>query len=173
MMQQMPTDLMRIVDRDPDSLQALRRIADQLGCDRVEADSPESLNDVLAVRRRTIAAIMATRAIEINAPATAESRKLAARHEALLREHSGLVRRIAHHLFRRRHYVNVEDLIQAGMVGLLEAIRGHRLDTPGSFEAYASVQIRGAMLDFVRTSDWSLRSVRRDLRSIEEANSAS
>jgi DNA-directed RNA polymerase sigma subunit (sigma70/sigma32) len=172
-MQQMPNDLMRIVDRDPDSLQALRRIADQLGCDRIEAGSPESLNDVLAVRRRTIAAIMATRAIEINAPVTAESRKLAARHEALLREHSGLVRRIAYHLFRRRHYVNVEDLIQAGMVGLLEAIRGHRLDTPGSFEAYASVRIRGAMLDFVRTSDWSLRSVRRDLRSIEEANSAS
>lgn len=48
---------MLIVDRDPASLQVLRRIADQLGCDRIEAESPESLYDVLTVRHPTIAVL--------------------------------------------------------------------------------------------------------------------
>ena len=88
-------------------------------------------------------------------------RKLAPHREALLLSHADLVRRIAYHLFQRRNYVDVDDLIQAGMVGLREAIRGHRHHAAGSIEAYASVRIRGAMLDFVRKSDWSLRRVRR------------
>jgi EAL domain-containing protein (putative c-di-GMP-specific phosphodiesterase class I) len=52
-----PSDLMLIVDRDAASLQVLRRIAERIGCDRIEADSPESLRDVLPVRRPTIAAV--------------------------------------------------------------------------------------------------------------------
>ena len=57
MLMQIQSDLMLIVDRDAASLQVLRRIADQLGCDRIEAESPESLHDVLAVRAPTIAVL--------------------------------------------------------------------------------------------------------------------
>lgn len=92
--------------------------------------------------------------------------ELAARQDALLSGHTDLVRRIAYHLFRRRNYVDVDDLIEAGMVGLREAMRGHERDSAEVFEAYASVLIRGAMLDFVRRSDWSLLSVRRGGRNI-------
>jgi hypothetical protein len=48
-------DLMLIVERGEGSLQVLRKVADQLGCDRIDAESPENLNDALAVRRPTIA----------------------------------------------------------------------------------------------------------------------
>jgi len=57
MLMPIQSDLMLIVDRDAASLQVLRRIADQLGCDRVEAESPESLHAVLAVRVPTIAVL--------------------------------------------------------------------------------------------------------------------
>ena len=87
-----------------------------------------------------------------------ESRELVAQSEALLLRHTGLVRHIAYHLFRRRYYVDVGDLIQAGMVGLPEAMRARGHDTAGSFESFASVRIREAMLEFVRTSHWSART---------------
>jgi RNA polymerase sigma factor (sigma-70 family) len=102
------------------------------------------------------------------APAVlAESRQLSERCEALLVSHTVLVRRIAHHLFRRRAYVELDDLIQAGMVGLLVAIRAHDRHTGGPFEAYASLRIREAMLDFVRKSDWSVRCASEEPRSVE------
>jgi len=90
------------------------------------------------------------------------------RSEALLLSYTERVRCIAHHLFRRRHYVDVDDLIRAGMIGLMEAIREHGSETTGFFEAHASVRIREAMLEFVRESDWSLRSGRRPLRCVDE-----
>jgi RNA polymerase sigma factor for flagellar operon FliA len=102
-----------------------------------------------------------------------ESKKLAPQREALLLCHAGLVRRIAYHLFQRRNYVDVDDLIQVGMVELRAAIVGYGHDAAAPFEAYASVRIRGAMLDFVRKSDWSLHSGRRDLRGIEDLKPAS
>jgi RNA polymerase sigma factor FliA len=100
-------------------------------------------------------------AIEVVATMVAESGELAVRREALLSEHTNLVRAIAYQLFRRRHHVDVADLIQAGMVGLGAAMSGHEHDTAEVFEAYASVLIREAMLDVVRKSDWSPTSVRR------------
>jgi len=51
------TDLMLIIDHDPDSLVVLRTVADHLGCDRVESESSASLKDILAVRRPTIAVL--------------------------------------------------------------------------------------------------------------------
>ena len=107
-----------------------------------------------------LAESMATKAIELSA----EAGEMAARREALLSEHSDLVRRVAFHLFRRRNYVDVDELIQAGMLGLRKAMRGHEHDSAEVFEAYASAVIRGVMLDFVRNSDWSLPSLRRDGR---------
>ena len=83
--------------------------------------------------------------------------------------HIGLVRRIAYKVARRlpRH-VEIDDLIQAGMLGLLEAAQRYRASA-SSFETYAKYRIRGAILDSVRKFDWRPRSMNRRLRDIDTA----
>lgn len=81
-----------------------------------------------------------------------------------------LVKRIAYQLAAKLPAsVQVEDLMQAGMLGLLDAM-SHFDETQGAqFETYASQRIRGAMLDELREIDWVPRSVRRNARGIENA----
>jgi RNA polymerase sigma factor FliA len=87
-----------------------------------------------------------------------------------VREYAPLVKRIAHHLMvRLPSSVAVEDIIQAGMMGLLEAAGRYDELRGAQFEAYASQRIRGAMLDELRQADWMPRSLRRDMRRIEAA----
>jgi RNA polymerase sigma factor FliA len=90
--------------------------------------------------------------------------------EQCLREFAPLVKRIAHHMMLKLpNSVQVDDIIQAGMMGLLEAA-GRYDDLRGAqFETYASQRIRGAMLDELRGSDWLPRSMRSDMRRIEAA----
>ncbi len=85
----------------------------------------------------------------------------------LVAKHAPLVKRIAYHLLAKLpDTVLVEDLIQAGMLGLLEASNNFS-DTHGaSFTTYAGIRIRGAMLDDVRSNDWTPRSVHRKAREI-------
>jgi len=81
-----------------------------------------------------------------------------------------LVKRIAHHLIGRLpKSVQVDDLIQAGMIGLLEASKNYDTSKGASFETYAGIRIRGHMLDEVRRNDWLPRSVYRNSRKISEA----
>ncbi|MEM7219872.1 MAG: RNA polymerase sigma factor FliA [Pseudomonadota bacterium] len=88
----------------------------------------------------------------------------------MILEHAELVKRIAYHLVNRLPAsVDVNDLIQAGMLGLLLAGRTFREGQGASFETYAGIRIRGAMLDEVRRSDWTPRSVYRKLREIGAA----
>ncbi|WP_300433595.1 RNA polymerase sigma factor FliA [uncultured Thalassolituus sp.] len=90
--------------------------------------------------------------------------------DELVREHAGLVKRIAHHLMGRLpDSVQVDDLIQAGMIGLLEAARKYDGGKGASFETYAGIRIRGAMLDEIRKGDWAPRSVHRNSRRITDA----
>lgn len=90
--------------------------------------------------------------------------------QAVLERYSSLVKRIAHHLIGRLPpSVQVEDLIQAGMVGLLEAQQNYDPSKGASFETYAGIRIRGAMLDDMRRGDWVPRSVHKNSRSITEA----
>ncbi len=90
--------------------------------------------------------------------------------DALVREHAPLVRRIAYHLMGRLPAsVEVGDLIQAGMIGLLDAARNFAPARAASFETYAGIRIRGAMLDELRKTDWTPRSVHRRAREIAEA----
>jgi RNA polymerase sigma factor for flagellar operon FliA len=65
--------------------------------------------------------------------------------------------------------VQVDDLIQAGMIGLLEAARKYDGGKGASFETYAGIRIRGAMLDEIRKGDWAPRSVHRNSRRISNA----
>jgi len=88
----------------------------------------------------------------------------------LVQRHVPLVKRIAYHLLGRLPAdVQVDDLIQAGVVGLLEAARHYDSGQGASFETYAGIRIRGAMLDEVRRSDWTPRSVHRNARRVSEA----
>ncbi len=78
----------------------------------------------------------------------------------LLEEHADLVKRIAYHLANRLPpSVQVDDLVQAGMIGLLDAARNYDRGRNASFKTYASIRIRGAMLDEIRKNDWIPRSV--------------
>ncbi len=87
----------------------------------------------------------------------------------LVEEHGSLVRRIAHHLLARLpSSVNVEDLVQSGMIGLLEAAANYDASKGASFETFAGIRIRGAMIDEVRRGDWSPRSVHRNARRVAE-----
>jgi len=89
---------------------------------------------------------------------------------ALVQRYAPIVKRIAHHLMGRLPAtVQLDDLIQAGMVGLLEAAKKYDGSKGASFETYAGIRIRGAMLDDVRKEDWAPRSVHRNARRISEA----
>ena len=80
------------------------------------------------------------------------------------------LKRIAHHLIGRLPpNVLVEDLIQAGMIGLIEAQKNYDGSKGASFETYAGIRIRGAMLDDIRRGDWVPRSVHKHSRDISQA----
>ncbi len=90
--------------------------------------------------------------------------------QAFLEQYSVLVKRIAHHLIGRLPpNVLIDDLIQAGMIGLLEAQKNYDGSKGASFETYAGIRIRGAMLDDIRRGDWVPRSVHRHNREISQA----
>lgn len=85
-------------------------------------------------------------------------------------QHAPLVKRIAYHLLNRLpDSVQVDDLIQAGMLGLLEAIKNYDALQGASFDTYAGIRIRGSMLDEVRRSDWTPRSVHKKSRMVSDA----
>jgi len=87
-----------------------------------------------------------------------------------VREYSPLVKRMAHHLLTRLPAsVQIDDMIQAGMMGLMDAINRYQSGHGAQFETYASQRIRGAMLDELRGSDWVPRALRRKQRTIEQA----
>lgn len=90
--------------------------------------------------------------------------------EKIIKTHAQMVKRIAHHLLGRLPAgIQLDDLLQAGMVGLLEALRNYDETKGAQFETYASIRIRGHMLDEVRRNDWVPRSVYRNARMISQA----
>lgn len=88
--------------------------------------------------------------------------------EQLVQSLLPLVRRIAHHLMARLPAsVQVDDLIQNGLLGLLDSINRFETGLGAQFETYATQRIRGAMLDGLRENDWLPRGLRREMRRIE------
>jgi RNA polymerase sigma factor for flagellar operon FliA len=85
-------------------------------------------------------------------------------------KYAPLVKRIAYHMMARLPAsVEVDDLIQVGLIGLMDAV-GRFDGTQGAqFESYATQRIRGAMLDELREADWLPRHVRQKSRQIESA----
>lgn len=88
----------------------------------------------------------------------------------LMKEYMPLVRRQALTLqVRLPASIELDDLIQAGMMGLLEALGRFDATQGATFATFASQRIRGAMVDELRTRDWLPRSVRRSARAVDEA----
>lgn len=89
--------------------------------------------------------------------------------DELVIQHTSLVKRIAYHLLTRLPPgIQLADLIQAGMIGLLEAARNYNASQGASFETYAGIRVRGAILDEIRRNDWAPRSVHRKARRVAE-----
>lgn len=87
--------------------------------------------------------------------------------EELVNSYSGLVQRIAYHLIARLPAsVVVDDLIQVGMLGLLNAAQHYDPAQGASFETYATIRIRGSMLDELRRNDWAPKSVHKKARDV-------
>jgi len=93
-----------------------------------------------------------------------------AQQDAMVTRHAPMVRRLALRLLARLPpSVELDDLIQAGMMGLLDAVRRYREVPTAQFETYATQRVRGAMLDELRGNDWIPRGVRERSRRIEQA----
>ena len=90
--------------------------------------------------------------------------------DALLRQHAPLVRRIAQHMIAKLPpNVELDDLIQVGMIGLADALSRYEASQGVQFDTFASQRIRGAMLDELRENDWMSRSSRKGQKDIERA----
>jgi RNA polymerase sigma factor for flagellar operon FliA len=89
---------------------------------------------------------------------------------AMLKQYSPLVRRLAHQMIAKLPAnVEIDDLIQVGMIGLSDALTRFDVAQGVQFETFATQRIRGAMLDELRGSDWMSRGDRRHQRTIEAA----
>lgn len=90
--------------------------------------------------------------------------------DALFHQHVPLVRRIAHHMIAKLPpNVELDDLIQVGLIGLNDALTRYEVTQGVQFETFATQRIRGAMLDELRGNDWMSRSSRKSQKDIEQA----
>jgi RNA polymerase sigma factor FliA len=106
----------------------------------------------------------------MNAASAYGAARAAGDTDGLVLQHAELVKRIAYHLAGRLPpSVEVDDLIQAGMLGLLEAASNYAANRGASFETYAGIRIRGSMIDALRKLDWAPRSVHRKARAAAAA----
>jgi RNA polymerase sigma factor FliA len=91
-------------------------------------------------------------------------------HERMIVEHLPIVRYLARRIHERLpQQVDIEDLVSAGVLGLIDAFHKFDPDKKVQFRSYAQFRIRGAILDSLRTLDWSPRDLRRKGRAVEEA----
>jgi RNA polymerase sigma factor for flagellar operon FliA len=88
----------------------------------------------------------------------------------LIKQYQPLVRRLAHHMMAKLPAnVQVDDLIQVGLIGLSEALTRYEAEQGVQFETFATQRIRGAMLDELRGNDWMSRGSRKSQKDIEQA----
>ena len=103
-------------------------------------------------------------------PAVSAMAVLSGEQERVLLEHLPIVRFLARRIHERLpQHVDIEDLVSAGVVGLMDAFSKFDPTKQVQFRSYAQFRIRGAILDSLRTLDWSPRELRRKGRAVEEA----
>ena len=89
---------------------------------------------------------------------------------SMIKQYSPLVRRLAHQMIAKLPAnVEINDLMQVGLIGLTDALSRFDANQGVQFETFATQRIRGAMLDELRGGDWMSRGTRRQQRSIETA----
>ncbi|WP_210543906.1 RNA polymerase sigma factor FliA [Rhodoferax sp. PAMC 29310] len=89
---------------------------------------------------------------------------------AMIKQYQPLVRRLAHHMMAKLPAnVQVDDLIQVGLLGLSDALTRYEAAQGVQFETFATQRIRGAMLDELRGNDWMSRGSRKSQKEIEQA----
>ena len=89
---------------------------------------------------------------------------------AMIRQYQPLVRRLAHHMMAKLPpSIQVDDLIQVGLIGLADALSRYEAAQGVQFETFATQRIRGAMLDELRENDWMSRGSRKSQKEIEQA----
>ena len=87
---------------------------------------------------------------------------------ALIRQYQPLVRKLAHYMMAKLPpSVEVDDLIQVGLIGLADALARYEVSQGVQFETFATQRIRGAMLDELRGNDWMSRGSRKSQKDIE------
>ena len=98
---------------------------------------------------------------------TSEGKQLA---DQLVQKYTPLVKKIAYHLSARLPAdIHIDDIIQSGLIGLLDASKHYDPKQGAQFETYATIRIRGAILDEVRRSDWVPKSVHKKARDLSAA----
>jgi RNA polymerase sigma factor for flagellar operon FliA len=103
-------------------------------------------------------------------PSAGGSPVLTGEQERVLLDHLPIVRFLARRIHERLpQHVDIEDLVSAGVVGLMDAFSKFDPEKKVQFRSYAQFRIRGAILDSLRTLDWSPRELRRKGRAVEEA----
>ena len=94
-----------------------------------------------------------------------------ARREQLIKEFAHVIRAMAHRLaFRLPAYLDAEDLISVGTIGLMDAMDKYDPTREAKFKTYAEFRIRGAMLDEIRSMDWIPRSVHERISLLQRAH---
>jgi RNA polymerase sigma factor for flagellar operon FliA len=90
--------------------------------------------------------------------------------DAMIRQYVPLVHRLAHHMIAKLPpNVEVDDLVQVGLIGLAEALSRYEASQGVQFETFATQRIRGAMIDELREGDWMSRGSRKSQKEIERA----
>ncbi len=103
-------------------------------------------------------------------PSAGGAGSLTPEQENILLEHLPIVRYLARRIHERLpQHVDMEDLVSAGVVGLMDAFSKFDPDKKVQFRSYAQFRIRGAIIDSLRTLDWSPRELRRKGRAVEES----
>ena len=99
-----------------------------------------------------------------------QNKDIALRNEIVM-ANMGLVRSVA--MSMRNMYVKygeVEDVVNEGVIALMDAIESYSPDKGAKFETYATLRIRGAIIDYIRQQDWVPRNVRKFARALDKAN---
>ena len=129
-----------------------------------------SLADDSDICEEVVTGLIEDETQQITAPSIPFAELDSSAREQLLMEHLPVVRYIARRIHERLpQHVEMDDLVSAGMVGLLDAFNKFDTGKNVQFRSYAQFRVRGAILDSLRTLDWSPRDLRRKGRAIEDA----
>jgi RNA polymerase sigma factor FliA len=138
----------------------------QMGGDQQNLHSEAALSDVKSATFRDAALTH----LESSYVASSGGRPITLEQERMMIDHLPTVRFLARRIHERLpQHVEIEDLVSAGVLGLMDALQKFDPAKKVQFRSYAQFRIRGAILDSLRTLDWSPRDLRRKGRAVEEA----